>query len=660
MKFANLSVKYKLVSFCMLMGLIPASIVCVLAWQASAKLSESRCRSLLQTAKSLADKIDRNLFERYGDVQAFGLNDTVRDVWLKTGDTQGVVTAMNGYMDTYDIYQAMLLVDLEGNPVAVNTKDKDGKPVKTEGLLKKNLANEKWFKDCVNKRFYAEPGAAVTGTVVEPFYLDPEISKIYGEHAYSIGFSAPVYSSEGEIIAVWKNFAAFSLIEDIFNAGYEDLCKTGDEQAELTLLDEKGVILLELDPTGTGNNSVNPDPSVIGKLNLAEAGVEAAKLVVAGKEGQFTEISHFRKKISQAAAFTPMRGAMGFKGMPWSLLVRLPTKVAMADVNYMRRMLIGTLGFTTILVVFSSLLAARWFVRPITNALEALGEITAGQWSKRLPQIGGDEFAMLGCRFNAFSNRMQDVIGNAQTQSASACTNITAITSELSKAEDTSQGVSINMQEIAVAITQMDTTIREIAKNASMSSQVVDETSKFARENNRRIGQLGTAATEIEKVVEAIQEIAEQTNLLALNANIEAARAGEAGRGFAVVANEVRDLAKQTATATDDIRKRVSAIQLSTKRSIQSTKKITTSIRKVREYASTIAASVEEQSVTASSITERVRSVTDASSASSASLQRSVEASRGVISSIDRIDQLLDLSAYPPADTCALDLGWKK
>ena len=88
MSFSNLSVRVKLISICMLIGLAPACIVCTLAWNATLQLSDTRLNGLKQTARSLADKVDRNLFERYGDVQAFGLNGVIanHDNWYVPGE----------------------------------------------------------------------------------------------------------------------------------------------------------------------------------------------------------------------------------------------------------------------------------------------------------------------------------------------------------------------------------------------------------------------------------------------------------------------------------------------------------------------------------------------------------------------------------------------
>ncbi len=76
-----------------------------------------------------------------------------------------------------------------------------------------------------------------------------------------------------------------------------------------------------------------------------------------------------------------------------------------------------------------------------------------------------------------------------------------------------------------------------------------------------KVSGLAEASSQIGQIVTDIEAVASQTNLLALNATIEAARAGDAGKGFAVVANEVKTLASQTAKATDDICKRIEALQ---------------------------------------------------------------------------------------------------
>ena len=98
--------------------------------------------------------------------------------------------------------------------------------------------------------------------------------------------------------------------------------------------------------------------------------------------------------------------------------------------------------------------------------------------------------------------------------------------------------------------------------------------------------------------MKVITSIAEQTNLLALNATIEAARAGEAGKGFAVVANSVKELSKETAIATEDISRKIDAIQRDTRDAVDAIENISGIIVKIHDYQNSIASAVEEQTVT--------------------------------------------------------------
>src|SRR6266478_4203765 len=142
----------------------------------------------------------------------------------------------------------------------------------------------------------------------------------------------------------------------------------------------------------------------------------------------------------------------------------------------------------------------------------------------------------------------------------------------------------------------MSASIKEIAKNATEAAKVATSAVKVAETTTATISKLGESSNEIGQVIKVITSIAQQTNLLALNATIEAARAGEAGKGFAVVANEVKELAKETAKATEDISRKVAAIQGDSKKSVEAIATVTTIINQINDISSTIATAVEEQS----------------------------------------------------------------
>jgi methyl-accepting chemotaxis protein len=327
-----------------------------------------------------------------------------------------------------------------------------------------------------------------------------------------------------------------------------------------------------------------------------------------------------------------------------------------------------TMAISTVVAFGIGILVAAFLSRSIARSSHSVlvqaESIAAGDLTRDdLMVHSQDELGDLTTAINKMSGSLKHMIlaiaQNAlQVASASQELNVTSeqitANSEETSAQaevvsKAAQSVSQNLQTVASGAAQMGSSIKEIARNATEAARVATSAVQVADQTTATVSKLGDSSIEIGEVIKVITSIAQQTNLLALNATIEAARAGEAGKGFAVVANEVKELAKQTAKATEDISRKIEAIQTDTRAAVDSIASISAVIHQINDISGTIATAVEEQDATTNEMSRNVNEAAQGSGEITSNIAGVAEAaqstSRGACETQKAAQQLVATSA---------------
>lgn len=434
-----------------------------------------------------------------------------------------------------------------------------GKTSTLESYFKKNYKNAEWFINCLKDNFttkmpYTAPGNDhTTGTYIEDIHVDQDVKLAYPEETgLTLGFSAPVYQ-DGKVIAIWSNRAAFSLVEDIISDSYKTI-RNRIPSAEITLLDSLGNVIVDYDPSQRNGDTtfLHDMENTILKLNLAENQISPAIKAVNGKTGS-EYIYNAKKKIFQAASYTHLKGAMGYPGMNWSVLVQVANSDINKEViNIRRNIELTVFGSLIILVLMGWIIGTR-SIKPILSLVQGVARIAEGDLTVRASVQNKNELGILAETLNGMAKKLSQLILGIQNTAEQVSSSSRELSSSSQSLAVVSTEQAASLESTSASIKELVSSIEIIAENALKTNDISLRITKDAEIGSEAVQDSVSAIKRITQKILIIDDIADQTNLLALNAAIEAARAGEMGKGFAVVATEVKKLAERSQLAAQEI-----------------------------------------------------------------------------------------------------------
>lgn len=309
------------------------------------------------------------------------------------------------------------------------------------------------------------------------------------------------------------------------------------------------------------------------------------------------------------------------------------------------------------LVIIQSVFAIWWGrkLKTLANiAKENFNtDITQVLYTGRRDELAAIELAlrMKKAELRAIVGRTGDTCNTILQAAEDDAGNIQSITNNIDQQR-------AETEQLATAINEMSSSIREVATSASSTSELTAEARQTAAlgqksiqatvsavnalhdelDNSKQvINELADNTKHIGSILDVITSIADQTNLLALNAAIEAARAGEQGRGFAVVADEIRSLALKTRTSTDEIQQMISKLQSSASTAV-------TTMDHGADLSETCRTQANAAGEVFDQINDMLHHVTDASHQIATAVEEQAYVTEDINRSIHNIRELADIS----------------
>ncbi|CAI4030667.1 putative Histidine kinase [Nitrospira tepida] len=370
--FSRISIRAKLLTALLVLALVPLIVVGIIVYETSQDiLKQNASEKLEELAAQTMGKIDRVLFASTQDLQAWASMEAMQDV--AADDPRGRITlSLLRLWSQYGHYSSIYCVNAQGTIVSSSEVS----------LIGHVVSNEPWFR-----------AAMQSATVTTTDLADDPLTK-----SISLRIMTPITRPNGgrKPIGYLVAHLPQSELQEI-TAQVKVQGESGERQGSVLLANVAGGVLAG-PPSLLSRSETRSFPAA----TLSQLGYRLPESSRARDRGSFLA-DHDELLIG----FAKSTGFRTFEGLGWTILVAQDREDAFGQVKTLRRVFLGLLVITTLLVLAVAYLLSRHISIPIQSLTHLADRIAAGDLSQTIGVMGTDEVGTLARSFNRMTEDLR-------------------------------------------------------------------------------------------------------------------------------------------------------------------------------------------------------------------------------------------------------------